>query len=285
MLDGVLLPYAEAAVPIDDRGLLFGESLYEVVPVVGSRPCRLEVHLERLRRGATALGIERGIPRLDIWMDFTRRLQELEGHGESLLYFQVTGGSGPRVHAPAAPRRPRWFACLRQHRFPTPSNSARGVAVMTLPELRWGRRDLKTTMLLPAVWAKEAARRVGAHEALFVAPDDRVLEGGSSNVFVVRGSVISTPPLGTELLAGTTRGAVLAAAQALGLPVQEEPLRRADLLQCDEAFVASTSQLCTAITSVDGEPLRSSDHATVRRLSAELRRAMGLIPDPDESCP
>jgi D-alanine transaminase len=166
--DGRLTPFSEAKVPIEDRGLQFGESLYEVVAVMGGEPFRLLDHVERMRKGAAELGLESGVPYLAGWTTFLAQLHRREPHPSALLYAQVTGGAAPRRHVPAEARRPFFFAYLRPFTFPAPAEISRGIAASTLPDPRWQRRDLKTTMLLPAVIARRLAGSQGADEVIFI---------------------------------------------------------------------------------------------------------------------
>ena len=171
--DGRIMPFSEAKVPIEDRGLQFGESLYEVVAVIEGEPFRLPDHVERMRRGATELGLESGVPDLARFRNVLSLLHHREPHPAALLYAQVTGGSAPRRIVPAEPPRPFFFAYLRPFAFPTPVEISRGIPAVTAPDPRWQRRDLKTTMLLPAVMARRLASSQGAEEVVFIG-DSRV---------------------------------------------------------------------------------------------------------------
>src|SRR5207247_7066242 len=142
-LNGTLVPWSEARIPIEDRGLMFSESLYEVVPVTAARARILAAHAERMHRAAVVLGIERGAPSLERWREIARALVEAEGMTEGLLYVQLTGGAAPRIHVPPAPPKPTLFAYVQRHAFPRAGAAPSGIRVITLPDPRWERCDLK----------------------------------------------------------------------------------------------------------------------------------------------
>lgn len=277
--DGRLVPFAEARVPIDDRGLQFGESLYEVAPVTGGRVRLLREHVERMQKAAPELGLERGVPALGDWERLTAELLGSEPVDEGLLYAQVTGGAAPREHAPSVPPSPAFFAYVIPFRFPRDPEVKRGTRAVTLPDLRWARRDLKTTMLLPAVLAKREAKRRGADEALLHGTDGLVHEGASSNVFIVEENRVVTPAQTTSLLPGTMRPLVVQVARAAGFDVRAEPVAMDRVRNAREVFVSSSSQLAMPVISLDERPVGDGVAGPVvlelaRRLRAELQ-----IPD------
>ena len=270
--DGRIVPFAEARVPIEDRGLQFGESLYEVIAITAGAPRYLDAHAERLRAGALALGIAGGSPSNEDFGSLAERLVAEEGLVEGLLIAQLTGGSAARAHLPAQDIFPLFFAYLRAFCFPRAAEVARGIAAVTHPDTRWARRDLKTTMLLPAVLAKRAAAERGAQEAIFVGDDGRVHEGASSNVFAVEGRRLVTPAQSESLLPGVTRPVVARLAHAAGLEVVYEDLLVERLRQADEVFVTSTTFTLMPVTTLDGAPVRTGPIAPdlAHRLRAEL---------------
>lgn len=271
-LDGAFVPFEEARVPIDDRGLQFGESLYEVAPISGGKPRLLADHVARMRRAAPDLGLLPGVPALPEWVRIVDGLLEREPTEEALLYAQVTGGSAPRQHVPDVDPTPTFFAYITPHRFPRQPDVLRGIRAISLPDLRWMRRDLKTTMLLPAVLAKREARKRGAAEALLVGPDGSVFEGASSNVFIVEGRSLVTPGQSTNLLPGTMRPLVIEVAREAGLTPRSEPIPEARLRGADEVLVSSSSQLVMAVVDVDGHPVSAGKAGPVALdLAARLR--------------
>jgi D-alanine transaminase len=251
-LGGRIVPWSEARIPLEDRGLQFGESLYEVVMITASRPRLLPEHVARMRSGAEEVGLAEGVPSDTGWESIVRGLVERERLREGLLYAQVTGGAGPRSHVPTARLDPEFFAYVREHRFPRARDAERGAQVLTLPDLRWGRADLKTTMLLPAVLAKRAAEARGMEEALLLGPEGEVREGTTSNVFLVEGRRVVSPGQDHHLLPGITRSLVEKIATEAGLPVESARVPLERLLAADEVFLTSTSRLVLPVLEVDG---------------------------------
>jgi len=277
VLDGRLLPWAEARLPLDDRGLLFSESLYEVLPVTRGEPRLLAAHVARMRAGAHELGLAGGVPSDREWADLGAALIAAERLEEGLLYAQLTGGSAPRAHLAEPKPQPRFFAYLLHHRFPRAIDAARGLRAVLLPDQRWARSDLKTTMLLPVVLAKGEARRRGGGEALLVGPDGSVREGGSSNLFVLRGDRVLTPHQRPELLPGVTREIAATEAAGLGLEVHRGRVTAADLTAADEAFVTATSLGVMPLVAVDDRPVGSGAPGPVAtELARRVRHLLGL---------
>lgn len=255
--DGRTVPFGEAQIPLEDRGLQFGESLYEVVAVVGGSPFRLEAHVDRMQAGARELGLEAGVPDLATWRRLIRDLHRKDPQRTAILYAQLTGGDSVRRHVPARRPEPRFFAYLQEIEFPSPGDVSRGIAAVTVPDFRWERRHLKTTMLLAAVLAKQEAATRGADEALFVGQDGFVNEGAASTVFVVHQRSVVTPPASNRLLAGVSAQSVRAICLRLGVGYREAPVTLTSLVQADEVFVASTTLLLMPVVRIDGRSVGS----------------------------
>lgn len=274
-LDGRLVSWAEAVVPISDRGLQFGESLYEVLPITAGEPRHVAAHAARLAEGAHALGLDAGAPDPDGWRQIAAMLLAAESLAEGLLYAQLTGGAIPRRHL--APPRPCFFAYLTPHRFPRAAEVARGISVITVPDERWAHCDYKTTMLLPAVLAKRAAAARGAAEALLVAPDGVVREGASSTLFVVSGGRILSPAPSPHLLPGTTSQLVAEAADEAGVELRFGEIRLDGLRAADEVFIAATSQLTMPVRTLDDRPVGTGLSGPVATdLARRLRHRLHL---------
>jgi D-alanine transaminase len=166
---------------------------------------------------------------------------------------------------------------LTPFEFPRDDDVRRGISTITLPDIRWMRRDLKTTMLLPAVLAKREARRRGAQEAIYVGPSDIVHEGASSNVFAVEGTVLVTPAQSTHLLPGTMRPLVSQVAKEAGLEVHNAEVSLARLSSAAEVFVTSSSQLVMSVISIDGKLVRDGQGGPIARdLAKRLRERLGI---------
>jgi D-alanine transaminase len=277
-MDGRIVPWSEARIPIEDRGLQFGESLYEVLMITASRLRLVEEHERRMRAGARALGIEEGVPDVPAWERIAKELVGREELVEGTLYAQVTGGAGPRAHVPPARFEPTFFAYVRAHRFPRAADAERGAKVLTLPDVRWGRSDLKTTMLLAAVLAKREASSRGMEDALLVGPEGEVREGTTSNVFLVEAGRIASPGQDHHLLPGVTRSLVETVAAEAGLPCERQHLSLDRFLSADEVFLTSTSRLVLPVVEIDGRRIGTGQPGPValdlaRRLRARLEIA------------
>ncbi len=252
---GRVVAFADASVSLEDRGLQFGESLYEVVAVVAGKPFRLAEHVVRMHTGAEELGLQAGVPPLDAWQGMVDELLARERLRTAILYAQVTGGTAGRAHIPPEPSKPCFFAYLRPFDFPSPAEVSRGIAVITVPESRWQRRNLKTAMLLPAVLAKREAAARAAEEAIFVGQDGFVNEGASSTVFAVKGRTVTTPPNTQRILAGVSGVVVREICDELRVPCAARPLTLSDLGTADELFIASTTSLLMPVVRLDGRPV------------------------------
>jgi D-alanine transaminase len=253
--DGAVVPFRDARLPIEDRGIQFSESLYEVVAVVKGQGFRLIDHAGRMLDGARELGIQDGVPAPSAWNGILAALHHREPLSAALLYAQVSGGAAPRRHVPESRPRPIFFAYLREFQFPNPADIARGIAAITVPDSRWQRRDLKTTMLLPAVIAKGEAQRRGADEAILVGQDGYVNEGASSTVFAVIGRSVFTPPTNQRVLDGVSAKVVAEVCRTVGVSIEARPLTLGDLRRADEIFITSTTFLLMPVVRLDDAPV------------------------------
>ncbi|HMI84073.1 MAG TPA: aminotransferase class IV [Polyangiaceae bacterium] len=272
-MDDRVVPFEQAKIPIDDRGLLFAESLYEVIPVTGGKARMLPEHIGRMRAASEPIELGGGVPDDGMWEKIVGELVAHEQVEEGLLYAQLTGGSAPRQHLPQHRPRPRFFAYLLPFRFPRADAAARGIALQSFPDPRWSRCDLKTTMLLPGVLAKRDAVARGADEALFVGPDGSVREGASTNVFLVEDNRLITPLQNQHLLPGITRPLVGQLAAETGRSVDHETLPLSRLLKGSEVFVTSTTLLVTPVVRIDGQAIGDGQGGPVARELAQRLRA------------
>lgn len=254
-LNGQFLPYEQAAIPVEDRGFLFGDGIYEVYRVYRGRPFKFKEHMDRLARSAAEIRLS--LPEVD-WAavhDELMRQNGLEG-GDAIVYLQVTRGAvAPRTHwFPPAGTPPTVLAIARPAK-PVPEElREQGATAITHPDERWGRCDIKSVNLLPNVLAKQRAVEAGAYEAILVR-DGVAIEGSSSNVFAVVDGALVTYPKGPRILGGITREVVLDLARSLGLRVVEGPILVSDLGRATELFVTSTTAEVLPIVRVDGQPI------------------------------
>lgn len=271
-VNGRYLAAAEATVNIDDRGYQFADGVYEVCELRGGRLIDEAGHWARLRR---SLGEVRIAPPLGeaalrlVVREVVRRNRIRDG----LVYVQVTRGVAPRGHAfPLRPTRPSLVITASRADPLTAVRAIQGIAVVTVPDTRWARVDIKTTGLLANVLAKQAAREAGANEAWFVDKDGFVSEGASSNAWIVsRGGELITAPTSAPILAGVTRAAALSVAAVLGLGFAERRFSVAEALAAAEAFVTSATSIATPVIRLDGKPVGSGRPGPV---AAALRQAM-----------
>lgn len=250
-VNGRVTALRDAVIPIQDRGFLLSDGVYEVLRSYAGRIFALEAHLERLDASLWGLRLRAPVGRrrlVAILEDLRRR----SGYPDARLYVQVTRGVAARQHAFPRRARPTLVVYVQRTRSDLAAARRRGVAAITLPDPRWRRCDLKTIALLPNVLAKQEAVDAGAHEAFFLGPGGVVREGASANVFLVRGRTLSTHPLGAAILPGVSRAVVLELAREMGLRVLEKPFRRADLLRADEVFISSTMQEVLPVVRIDG---------------------------------
>jgi D-alanine transaminase len=272
-VSGRFCPLAEASVPLGDRGLLFGDGVYEMYRLYGGRPFRLKEHVERLYRSAQAIRLE--LPPLD-WSAIHAELVERNGlaGADATVYIQVTRGApSGRGHAfPPSGTPPTVFAIARPFAPPAAGLYEAGAAVITRPDVRWGRCDIKSTNLLPNVLANQEAAEAGAWETVFVR-DGIVTEGSHTNVFVVLDGRLATHPEGPRILSGVTRSAVLELAREEGVPVDERPVLRAALDRASEVFLTGTSAEVMPVVRIDGAPVGGGAPGPIaRRLRAAFPR-------------
>lgn len=255
-VNGRYQPFADAQVHIEDRGYQLADGVYEVVAVHQGRPLDVGPHLERLERslGEVAIAWPVAPAALRLILDRMIRKNRLVN---GLIYIQITRGVARRDHAFPKRRIKPALTITARHLAPTPDwVVAKGVRVITQPDLRWKRCDIKAVGLLPNVLAKQAARAQGAFEAWLVDDNGRITEGASTNAWIVtKNGAIVTRPLGPEILAGVTRRAVRAFLAKTGRKLVERPFTLAEALQAKEAFLTSATSWVLPVVSIDGHPI------------------------------
>jgi D-alanine transaminase len=253
-LNGSYLPLAQAQVSPFDRAFLFGDAVYEVVPVHGGRPFRLRHHLDRLNRSLAGIRMEPPRSHAE-WATICARLLEQDGARESYIYIQVTRGCEfGRNHAWPDGLAPTLFAYVTALE-PTPRKLLdEGVAAVTAAEIRWARRDIKSTALLANVLLKRLAADAGAYETIML-ENGELTEGSSTTVHVVSNGVIHTPPNGHRILPGTTRDVVWELALRLRLECRASAVPESLLRAADEIWLSFATRGVLAVTSLDGRPV------------------------------
>ncbi len=256
-VNGRYVPHAEAGVHVEDRGYQFADGVYEVCEVRGGRMIDERRHMQRLVRSLDELHIRLPMPLAALRVvlrETIRRNRVFDG----IVYLQVTRGVARRDHVfPPPSTLPSVVVTARSgDRTKGDRQAEEGVAVITLPDNRWARVDIKTVGLLPNVMAKEAARAAGAREAWFVDADGFVTEGGSTNAWIVTAEgVIRTRPAAFGILSGITRAVVLEVAAELGRVVEERAFTVAEALAAPEAFITAASTIVMPVVRIDGRAI------------------------------
>ncbi|KQQ40847.1 D-amino acid aminotransferase [Methylobacterium sp. Leaf125] len=273
-LNGDFLPFAEARVPIMDRGFLFADGIYEVSAVLDGRLVDNEAHLARLDRSLGEIDIANPHS-LAEWVGLQTDLIARNGLTEGLVYMQVTRGVYERDFAyPPAGTRPTVMMFTQAKTVAANPLAETGAKIITVPDLRWKRRDIKSVALLAQVLAKQQAAAAGVAEAWMV-EDDAVTEGSSSTAFIVTtGGALVTRPLSTALLPGITRKAVLRLAEEAGLALEERLFSVAEALAAAEAFYTSASAFVMPVVSIDGHAVGEGRPGPHTRRLRELYLAM-----------
>jgi D-alanine transaminase len=256
-VNGRYVPRAEAKVSIEDRGYQFADGVYEVCEVRAGHLIDERRHMARLDRSLTELRIARPMSQASLAVvlrETIRRNRVRDG----IVYLQVTRGVARRDFPfPSADTRPSVVVTARSNDLARLEQSAdEGIAVVTVPDIRWQRVDIKSVSLLPNVLAKQTAREQGAREAWLVDAQGRVTEGASSNAWIVsRDGKLITHPIGRDILPGITRSVVVDVLKAQGLVFEERAFSVEEAYDAREAFVTSASQIVLPVVSIDGKPV------------------------------
>jgi len=281
-VNGRFVQKSEAVVHIEDRGYQLADGVYEVWALFGGKLADPEGHFVRLERSLSELRIDMPMSRkaLTVVLRETVRRNRIR---EGLVYLQVTRGVAPRDHAfPNPPVPPAIVVTVsRVDREASEARAAKGISVVTTPENRWGRCDIKTVGLLPNALAKQKAREVGAVEAWFVDDLGLVTEGASSNAWIVDGDgILRTRDTNANILRGVTRLSLLDLAREAGLKVEERPFTPAEACAAKEAFITGAGSLVLPVIAVDGKPVGDGAPGPVasrlRRLYIERAQATAI---------
>jgi D-alanine transaminase len=256
-VNGRYLPLRDAKVHVEDRGYQFADSVYEVCEVRGGRLIDERRHIERLMRSLAALRIRMPMSTAALGV-VLREVVARNRIGYGIVYLQITRGVARRDPAfPAGEIAPTVVVTARAlNRARNEALAENGIAVISVPDNRWGRVDIKTTALLPNVLARQAAIEQGAREAWFVDKDGAVTEAASANAFIVTATGrLVTRPADHAILRGITRNVLFEAIAAQGLAVEERSFTLAEAYAAREAFVTSASQIVLPVVSIDGRPI------------------------------
>lgn len=270
-VNGSYVPFNDAAVHIEDRGYQLGDGVYEVCEIRDGSLVDERSHLERLSRSLSALKIVEPLSPVALHFvleEMVRRNRVSDG----LIYLQVTRGVARRDHGfPEKPVKPALVITVRGlDRSKIEKSAAAGISIITVPDDRWGRVDIKTIGLLPNVLARQAAKDAGAKDAWFVGSDGLVTEGASSNAWIVKGGVLLTRPSSNQILTGITMKVVKKLAADLQMKVEERAFTPEEARSATEAFLTSATQTVMPVVSIDGHKIGSGKPGPV---AARLREA------------
>lgn len=254
-VNGRYVPHDEAYVHIEDRGYQFSDGVYEVAAVCRGRVVDEEPHLDRLERSLRALRMGLPLPRRALRL-VTREVLRRNRVRNGMVYLQITRGVAARDHSFPDAAEGALVLTARPIAWPRTAADDRGVDVVSLPDQRWGRCDVKSISLLPNVLGKQSARERGAFEAWFIDPDGYVTEGASTNAWLVdEGGRIVTRGLESNILGGITRQTVIALAGEAAIEVVERAFTLEEALQAPEAFLTSTTAFVRGIVRIDGRTM------------------------------
>jgi D-alanine transaminase len=258
-----IIERGSAATDVEDRGYNFGDGVYEVFRIYSGKIFAEMLHWTRLERSIEQIHMKMPLP-IHAFQRGINELMRADDIDTGIIYLQVTRGVAPRAHVfPSSEVRPVIMALTKPMARPI-TDLERGVAVITQPDLRWLRCDIKSLNLLPNVLAKQAAAEAGAVEAI-LHRNGIVTEGSSSNVAIVRDGMIVTHPANELILHGITRAVVCGLAHQLGIPLMEKGYSVEELCDADEAFLMSTTSEVMPIVQCDGRPLGSGVPGPITR--------------------
>ena len=280
-LNGQYMPIEEAKISVLDRGFIFGDGVYEVIPVYSRRAFRLPEHLRRLQHSLD--GIKLANPHSDA--EWTRIIGELVARNngdDQYLYLHITRGAARRDHAfPSPPVTPTVFMMSSPLSPPPAELLQSGIACITASDNRWLRCDIKSIALLPNVLLRQMAVDAGCAETILIRNNEFMTEGAASNIFVVKNGKLLAPPKDNLMLPGITYDVVLEIADASGIPHEVRRVMQEELFTADELLLTSSTKEVLAITQLDGQPVGSGKpgamfarlHALYQDFKREVMRA------------
>lgn len=255
-LNGEFMQIGEAKISVLDRGFIFGDGIYEVVPVYNGKPFRIKHHLDRLDRSLAAIRIANPHDRAG-WLALVEQLIERAPSPICMVYLQVTRGVAKRDHGfPKEPIAPTVFGMVNAMVPPGKAQREQGLSVISLPDERWLHCEIKSVSLLGNVLAKQAATDAGVDDVVMFR-DGYLSEGSSSNVWVVIGGKLLAPPKNNLILEGIRYGLMSELAEQIGLPFEARKLSKQEVLAADEIMVTSATKEVLPVVRIDGKPVGS----------------------------
>lgn len=267
-VNGEYLPESEGKISIFDRGFLFADGVYEVTAVLNGKLVDYDPHMERLERSLKELRI--GWPcSKDELKAMHLEMVKRNGLKEGIIYMQITRGAADRTFNFPKDAKPTLIAFTQSMVLAENPNAVTGVKVVTIPDIRWARRDIKSVMLLAPVLGKQEAYERGANEGWMV-ENGFVTEGTSSNAYIVKDGKVITRELSNSILAGCTRRSLFRLAQEHGIAIEERAFTPEEAYAADEAFLTSASQFVMPIVEIDGKRIGGGQPGPVVRKLREL---------------
>ncbi|MSQ49390.1 MAG: D-amino acid aminotransferase [Betaproteobacteria bacterium] len=262
-LNGIFMPVEEARVPVLDRGFIFGDGIYELIPVYSRVPFRMDEHLARLERSLAAVRIRNPYSRAE-WRDIILQLVAKQSFEDQGVYFQVTRGVAKRDHAFPKESVPTVFIMSNPLVNPPQALVERGAAAVSAVDDRWHRCDIKSISLIGNCLLRQVSADVGAVETILFR-DGTLTEASASNVFVVKSGVILSPSKSNLILPGITYDVITEIAEAAGLPLEYRDVGEAEVRGADEIWITSSSKEVLAIVMLDGQPVAGGKPGPVFR--------------------
>ena len=254
-LNGEYMPIEEARISVLDRGFIFGDGVYEVIPVYSRNAFRLAEHLRRLQNSLDGIRMQNPHS-VDEWTGLINALIERNAGEDQYLYLHITRGVAKRDHSfPNPPVRPTVFMMSSPLSAPPPALLKSGVCAVTAQDNRWLRCDIKSIALLPNVLLRQAAVDAGCAETILIRDNSFMTEGAASNIFVVKGGKLYAPPKDNLMLPGITYDVVLEIAAANGIPFELRRIAVEEVFEADELLLTSSTKEVLAITQLDGKPV------------------------------
>ncbi len=253
-VNGRYIPHQQASVHIEDRGYQFADGVYEVIALEQGILVDVVPHLERLERSLGALEIAIPMSRAAL-LSVMNILFHYNNCQSGCVYIQVTRGVAKRNHDFPKGIKPALVITVSGPKTPSDAMRSHGVGAITHPDIRWGRRDIKSIALLPNILAKEQAARAKVREAWLYENDGTVTEGSSSNVYLVRNNTVITHPATSAILNGITRQTVLSLAKEAGIFIEERPFTLSEIAMAEEAFLTSTTSRVLPVVTIDGKTI------------------------------
>ena len=281
-VNGDFVPRANARVSVEDRGFVFGDGVYEVLRVINGRLFATRFHNERLKRSLEGVRISlRGSDSPERFVEIGKQLLKENDlvKGQATLYMQVTRGAATRAHNfPPADVEPTVYISVAAF-TPHSELAETGAPVISQPDLRWGRCDLKTLNLLPNVLASQTAKERGAFEAMLIR-DGVVTEGTKTNFFGVVDGSLRTHPCDTHILPGITRSVLRDLAREVGIALDETPIKADEIPRLSELFLTGTTTDVMPVTTLDGKPVgKGKPGELTRKLQQVLAESMASAAD------